>query len=277
MQLFGDTVNTASRVETTGMRHRIHLSESTADLIVAAGYGDWVVPREDAVTAKGKGQMKTFWLKHRLPNETADKEEEKEVEKEEEEPEFEEEDEEQTEDEKALQARTQRCIDWNTDLLLKYLKEIVAHRNALREASRSQTRRRNIIAMKERREQKLNELAASFDEAGLVIDEVADIIEMPRCDKGAIAASAESTVIPYIVIKQCREYVTLLASMYKNNPFHNFEREYAAAIASRYKNNFAFLTYCFLFLLCIRCHARCHVTAQAFGSYYEPGFRVRRP
>ena len=54
MQLFGDTVNTASRVETTGMRHRIHLSESTADLIVAAGYEDWVIPREDAVTAKGK-------------------------------------------------------------------------------------------------------------------------------------------------------------------------------------------------------------------------------
>ena len=53
-QLFGDTVNTAARIESTGQRGRIHLSQETADLIMAAQKAHWVQPREDRVTAKGK-------------------------------------------------------------------------------------------------------------------------------------------------------------------------------------------------------------------------------
>jgi len=35
-------VNTAARIETTGMRNRIHLSEQTASLIMASGRKAWV-------------------------------------------------------------------------------------------------------------------------------------------------------------------------------------------------------------------------------------------
>lgn len=52
-QLFGDTVNTAARIESTGQRGRIHLSQECADLIMAAQKAHWVQPREDKVTAKG--------------------------------------------------------------------------------------------------------------------------------------------------------------------------------------------------------------------------------
>lgn len=53
-QLFGDTMNTTSRMESNGTKNRIQLSQETADLLVAAGKGSWIVPREDKITAKGK-------------------------------------------------------------------------------------------------------------------------------------------------------------------------------------------------------------------------------
>jgi class 3 adenylate cyclase len=61
-QLFGDTMNTTARIETTGAKNRIHLSEETAQLLKEAGKEHWIQPREDKVVAKGKGELTTYWL-----------------------------------------------------------------------------------------------------------------------------------------------------------------------------------------------------------------------
>jgi len=61
-QLFGDTVNTAARMESNGERGKMHVSQDTADLLIAAGKSKWVTPREGTIQAKGKGEMKTFWV-----------------------------------------------------------------------------------------------------------------------------------------------------------------------------------------------------------------------
>lgn len=53
-QLFGDTMNTASRMESNGTKNRIQLSQETADLLLKAGKSSWIVPREDKITPKGK-------------------------------------------------------------------------------------------------------------------------------------------------------------------------------------------------------------------------------
>jgi len=51
-QLFGDTMNTASRMESTGQRGRIQVSQDTADLLTASGKAEWLTTRNDKVVAK---------------------------------------------------------------------------------------------------------------------------------------------------------------------------------------------------------------------------------
>ena len=44
------------------MKNKIQISQATADHLAAAGKTHWLKPREDAVQAKGKGVLTTFWL-----------------------------------------------------------------------------------------------------------------------------------------------------------------------------------------------------------------------
>ena len=59
-------MNTTARVEGTGKRGCVHLSQETADLLIKAGKGGWIEPRDDLVEAKGKGKLQTYWLKRHL-------------------------------------------------------------------------------------------------------------------------------------------------------------------------------------------------------------------
>jgi class 3 adenylate cyclase len=61
-QLFGDTVNFASRMESNGFPNQIQCSQQTADLLVNAGKQNWIHARKDMVHAKGKGEVQTYWV-----------------------------------------------------------------------------------------------------------------------------------------------------------------------------------------------------------------------
>lgn len=70
-QLFGDTMNCASRIESTGRPNRVQLSSTTAQLLEAAGKSHWMQKREEAVMAKGKGKLETYWLTMEMAPTTA--------------------------------------------------------------------------------------------------------------------------------------------------------------------------------------------------------------
>lgn len=56
-QLFGETMNTARRMESTGDAGKIHVSEETARLLKAGGKGYWLTKRQGTIAVKGKGEM----------------------------------------------------------------------------------------------------------------------------------------------------------------------------------------------------------------------------
>ncbi|KAG8507126.1 Guanylyl cyclase GC-E [Galemys pyrenaicus] len=63
--LFGDTVNTASRMESTGLPYRIHVNMSTVWILRALEEGFQVEVR-GRTELKGKGTEETYWLVGRL-------------------------------------------------------------------------------------------------------------------------------------------------------------------------------------------------------------------
>ncbi|XP_062126281.1 atrial natriuretic peptide receptor 1 isoform X1 [Drosophila sulfurigaster albostrigata] len=64
--LFGDTVNTASRMESNGEALKIHISETTK--LALDEFGSFVTTRRGLVPMKGKGEMLTYWLEGEMPN-----------------------------------------------------------------------------------------------------------------------------------------------------------------------------------------------------------------
>jgi hypothetical protein len=193
----------AARMESTGERSRIHLSQTTAELLMQSGKSSWIVKRLDAVQAKGKGEVQTFWAMLHSNKSSGGHSSQG--------------DEEKSPTEKEIAADTvsgdfatkkqERLIEWHVDLLVQFLKQIVATR--MGDSSSSFT------------------APATDPEAlveGGVLDEVAEVIVLPRFEKsGPEAVDPDTVNLDPEVVAQLKDFIGCIASMYRSNPFHNFE------------------------------------------------------
>jgi class 3 adenylate cyclase len=202
-QLFGDTMNTASRMESTGLRDRIQVSQDTADLLIAAGKSKWVEPREEMVIAKGKGEMQTYWVavgNSKRRNSGGDTSTSAGSE-----------DDDQMPDRQGNQtafpevcAKTARLVQWNVDVLVNLLNQVHARRDA------------SIV------EPKVAESGGTNLSQQTVLEEVKEIIHLPTFS-GKRAKNPDNIELDPVVLDQLEDYVSAVASMYRDNPFHNFE------------------------------------------------------
>eukprot|EP00934_Nitzschia_sp_Nitz4_P001129 Nitzschia sp. Nitz4//scaffold132_size63325//9375//11592//NITZ4_006288-RA/size63325-snap-gene-0.49-mRNA-1//1//CDS//3329535308//1129//frame0 len=206
-QLFGDTVNTAARMESTGAPNKIQVSAETAALIEESGNDQiWVVAREQQIDAKGKGKMKTFWLAYanmggaqsRLSesmesSNRMDTSSEMSVD-------------EDVETmvllEDSEQKKQERSIDWTTDVLLSLLRRVVAMRGGVGKKLPVDFIRRPT--------------------ATRPLDEVADIINLHSQQRSYAMDPAAVEFSPEVVF-QLRAYVREICGTYHQNFFHNFE------------------------------------------------------
>jgi hypothetical protein len=216
-QLFGDTMNTAARMQTTGQRNKIHISGETADLLTEANKENWFQPREDVIVAKGKGALQTFWLTPK--HESRSKDQASILEGEEatttsHQHEVETEGEALKAEKTAAGMKMQRLIEWNSELLLQLLKKIVARRCL--------TKRKSVSPLISAR---IETLEMQIGNAGTVLEEVCEIITLPSFDARVARDEADSKTIELgdNVQSQLRDFVAVLSSMYRDNPFHCFE------------------------------------------------------
>lgn len=193
-------------MESTGERGKIQVSQETADLLMAAGKSHWLKPREELITAKGKGELKTYWLdptkKRRHTKALKDIRVAQEI---------------------ALNNgagdpsvgpgevpfddKYARLIDWNVDVLLHHLARVISCR------SRSPAR---------------GSLVNHSSEVALLpaaINDVAEVVALPPFD--ADASKFRRARPDVSMLQQTRadlhEYVKRIALMYWDVPFHNFE------------------------------------------------------
>jgi hypothetical protein len=203
--VFADTVITAGLLESTGENNRIHLSQETADLLLTASKGHWIEERKDKINLKGKDELRTYWLTYsgqsssgrsRSSGSAAD-------------------DPQTAIDEHDLvlpirgmanpfDSKTQRLVEWNTDVLSRLLKDVVASRLS-RESYRAEGVSNDSVH------------GLVKQENATVLDEVVEIISLPEFDvQGAgTRVDASNMDLSDPVKQQLRDYITIIASMYR--------------------------------------------------------------
>jgi 3'5'-cyclic nucleotide phosphodiesterase/Adenylate and Guanylate cyclase catalytic domain len=205
-------MNTCARIESTGKRNKIHASAETASLLTAMGKGYWVQERTDIIAAKGKGYMQTYWLNFHteatLPASTHGIEGRK-VSNEGSKP-----DSgvtqsvalHQVEDDEVANARTKRLIDWNVDVLKRFLQQIQARRLRLGNGKKT-----------------IDTHKGSF--GGSIVDEVKEIITLPNFNsKLGVTTEKDLSELDVKAVEQLNLYITAISKHYKReNPFHCFE------------------------------------------------------
>jgi hypothetical protein len=233
-QLFGDTVNTAARMETNGLPNRIHVSQTTADQILQAGKQDWLTAREDLVEAKGKGKMQTYWVEptttaggaksgtSRSGASVASGDSVGEVSgslddggdvMESQQP-F-----------GSINVTIEGMIQLNTKILESLIIKVLAHRRSLASGHPHQYQPDTVSPCKKE------------SNSRCVRDEVVWSIPMPTFPKQPIddpAAKASSIRLEAHVREQLRNFISVIASMYRaNNPFHNFDHATHVTMSTR--------------------------------------------
>ena len=201
-QLFGDTMNTASRMESMGEKGMIQVSQETNDLLVKAGKGNWARPREDKIVAKGKGLLQTYWLATEYEQVvstslstgtgTAVKA--------------------HTPSKPVQMNKSERLVGWNCDLMMKSLLEIECARRVETNSSMHMQTHPSLSSLD----------AASRHGQGTVLEEVKEIIRLPNFTAKQQAKPTNVELAPKVA-QQLQSYIEAVAMLYRENPFHCFE------------------------------------------------------
>eukprot|EP00980_Cylindrotheca_fusiformis_P014462 scaffold3860_cov116-Cylindrotheca_fusiformis.AAC.4 len=215
-QLFGDTMNTAARMEHSGERNRIQLSQASADILTESGFAQWIMPRSSKIYVKGKGDMQTYWLRKSKARKLKGSDVKNDLTTLAESIETAEES--HSSDEIGLDleddidqgmTKIERLVEWNVEVLTSLLQQIIGSRGGVV----------NGISTLSNAEK---DVGTGTD---TVLDEFTPIIPLKRFEADELRARRRpsSINVEQEAKSQLRKYLSQIAGMYRDNPFHNFQ------------------------------------------------------
>jgi class 3 adenylate cyclase len=202
IQLFGDTVNTAAKMERSGRPGQIHISAQTAELLRNEKKQYHIEAADDLVVG-AKGTISTYWLT-RGPSDTGGQEVL-----------FKDLSESTTSftdmfDDELYADRTSRLIEWNVKAMIPLIGKIVARQMARKTGQSSSVVNHDVRTVQA--------IPALESNDSTFLDEVKEIIELPAYD---LALQEATVLIDPVAEDQLREYIGCIAALYKPNAFHN--------------------------------------------------------
>ena len=231
-------------MEATSFRGRIQVSSTTADELVKMRRKKWLQPREGTIAVTGKGDMQTYWLETKEESiqkakkvkpskynkngsstvatmETAPLPERSEHDNrasgyrsDDEGDLFDDDVSDSDELNPSTLTKTERLVEWNVKILSQLLQQILAAR-------------RDDAAVDDSSVIDISKVEEEINKANsTVLEEFKEIIMLPSVTTEELQArkrSSRSVELSASVISQLRDLLTLIAGMYHQNDFHNFE------------------------------------------------------
>jgi hypothetical protein len=178
---------------------------------------NWIRQREDKINAKGKGELITFWLEMKSNSSGCQSSHSSESGRG---------SSHLSEESNAGQTvipqmalklyadKTERLIDWNSDVLCRLLQKILSTRECTGTESPN-----TVVADNDYNSKSIVELESN------PFDEVKEIIALPQLKTTfhKNPSDGSDVLVPKNVADQLRDYVSHIAALYNDNKFHNFE------------------------------------------------------
>jgi hypothetical protein len=194
-------------MESNGVPGCIHVSQETADILIKAGKEKWLSQREEKITAKGKGELTTYFVT--IGDKSTDEKSFGSLTRS---------DRMSMEDDlvdiAAAEEKRNRVAEWTVEVMSSVLRTIVAQRKFRKAKS-------DPVSEMQELEQATLSLPGGDK---TVINEVATCIILPDYSNNYRAGGDdEEEELPIEVVEELRNYVQTIAGLYNDNAFHCFD------------------------------------------------------